>query len=77
MSSAKGFTKKATTPEKASKWSKIANAVLGKTGDDSQAIRIANASLKAKPQKSGGKIKPTTKPDKVKKPVKPKKGMAV
>lgn len=39
-------TKKADTKEKQSAWSKIANAVLRKTGDEASAVRIANAQIK-------------------------------
>ena len=44
-SKAKKHNKKAVG-KKAAKWSATANAVLEKTGDDAQAIRIANAAIK-------------------------------
>lgn len=39
-------TKAAKSPAAKKKWSTVANAVLKKTGDDGQAIRIANAAVK-------------------------------
>ena len=43
---------KGLSPTKAKKASKIANAVLEKTGNDAMAIRIANAKVKPKRRKS-------------------------
>ena len=43
---AKKHTKKADTPEKQKKWARIANNVLNTTGNEGQAIRIANAGMK-------------------------------
>jgi hypothetical protein len=37
-------TKKATG-KKASAWSSVANSVLGKTGDEGKAVRIANSAI--------------------------------
>lgn len=48
---AKDKTKKASTPAKKKKWSKVANAILKKTGDEGMAIRIANSKIKG-PQSS-------------------------
>lgn len=48
---AKSKTKKATTPAKKRQWSSTANAVLKKTGDDAQAIRVANAAVKKRKKK--------------------------
>lgn len=45
---AKAKTKKATTAKKKRKWSKVANKVLERTGDEGKAIRIANAAVKRK-----------------------------
>ena len=42
-------TKKATTPATRKQWSDTANSVLEKTGDEGQAIRIANAAVKNHP----------------------------
>lgn len=39
-------TKKADTPAEKRQWAKVANKVLKETGDDSKAVRIANASIK-------------------------------
>jgi hypothetical protein len=50
-------TKKASTPAKKNQWAAVANSVLGKTGDDAQAIRIANAAVK-KTKKQVGKGAP-------------------
>jgi len=45
-SSAKGFTKKATTAKKKRAWSKTANSVLKRGGSEGSAVRIANAAVK-------------------------------
>lgn len=45
-SDAKRFTKKASTKSQSQEWSKTANAVLDKTGDDSTAIKVANSQVK-------------------------------
>ena len=39
-------TKKANTPKKRRQWSKVANSVLRKTGDDALAKREANSVIK-------------------------------
>lgn len=39
-------TKKANTPAAKQAWSRIANAVLQKSGDEGKAVRIANAAVK-------------------------------
>ena len=46
MSDATRFTKKANTSAKKKQFAATANAVLSKTGDEGQAIRIANAAVK-------------------------------
>ena len=51
-SSAGKHTKKARTPAKKRQWAKTANSVLRKTGDEGRAVRIANAAVKRKPNKS-------------------------
>lgn len=48
-------TKAADTPAKKKQWSSTANAVLKKTGDDGQAVRIANAAVKNHPSKKRGR----------------------
>lgn len=45
---AKGKTRKASTPKKKRQWSKVANRVLDKTGDEGRAVRAANAAVKKK-----------------------------
>lgn len=42
---ARRHTKKATTPEKQGRWSRIANAILKQSGDEGKAIRIANSKM--------------------------------
>lgn len=42
-SDATSKTKKAASPKAKRQWSKVANGVLKKTGDDARAIREANA----------------------------------
>jgi len=39
-------TKKAKSPKSKRQWSKVANSVLSKTGDEGRAIREANAVVK-------------------------------
>jgi len=51
MSDASRHTGKATTQATKRQWSSVANAVLGKTGDEGKAIRIANAAVKKTPSK--------------------------
>lgn len=46
-SDAKHHTKKANTPARKKHWSKIANAVLRRTGNDAMAIRVANSKMEA------------------------------
>ncbi len=41
-------TKRANSPAKRKKWAAVANAVLKKSGNEGQAIRIANAMVKRK-----------------------------
>lgn len=43
---AKAKTHKATTKKSQHQWASTANAVLKKTGDEGQAVRIANAAVK-------------------------------
>ncbi len=50
-SNATSHTRKATTKATQKQWSTVANAVLGKTGDDGKAVRIANAAVKKHPSK--------------------------
>lgn len=45
---AKRHTKKANTPAKRRKWSKIANSALRKGSSEGSAIRQANAAVKGK-----------------------------
>ncbi len=51
MTEAERHTKKASTPATQKQWSATADAVLAKTGDDGQAIRIANAAVKKHPSR--------------------------
>ena len=46
MSDAPKFTKKAKSPKAKRTFSKTANAVLSKTGDEGKAVRIADAAVK-------------------------------
>lgn len=39
-------TQQATSPKKKRRWSKVADSVLGATGDEGRAIREANAVIK-------------------------------
>lgn len=50
-SDSQSHTRKASTPAKKEQWSAAANAVLKKTHDEGQAIRVANAAV-GKPKKS-------------------------
>lgn len=50
-----GHTKKASNPATKKQWSATANAVLAKTGNEGQAIRIANAAVKKNPSHWSGK----------------------
>ena len=43
---AKAKTKKASSPKAKRQWAKVANKVLGDTGDEGKAVRIANAAVK-------------------------------
>jgi hypothetical protein len=38
-------TKKANTPKKRRQWSKVANEVRDRTGDEGRAVRAANAAV--------------------------------
>ena len=49
--SAKKHSKKANTPKKKRQWSKVANAVLKKTGNEGLAVRIANGVIKKRKKK--------------------------
>jgi hypothetical protein len=54
-SDAKRFTKSANSPSSEDQWSKVANSVLSKTGDESQAIKAASGVVKKRkysPQKN-------------------------
>jgi hypothetical protein len=42
---ARRHTKKATSAVKQAKWASIANAVLGQSGDEGKAVRIANSKM--------------------------------
>lgn len=44
--SAKGHDKKAGGKKASRQWSKVANAVLAKTGDEGRAVRTANGVIK-------------------------------
>jgi hypothetical protein len=48
---AEEHTKKAKSPAAKKQWAATADAVLKKTGDDGQAIRIANAAVKKRGKK--------------------------
>jgi hypothetical protein len=50
-------TKKASTPAKKVAWAGAANSVLARTGDEGQAIRVANSVVK-KATKAVGKGSP-------------------
>jgi hypothetical protein len=55
LASAVKHTKKASTLAKKKQWAATANAVLGKSGDEGKAVRIANAAVgkhPAKPKKA-------------------------
>jgi hypothetical protein len=45
-SDAKSHNKAAKTPKEKRQWSDVANSVLDRTGDDGEAVRIANGVLK-------------------------------
>lgn len=45
-SDAQKKTKKANTPKEKKQWASVANKVLKSTGDESKAVKIANASVK-------------------------------
>jgi hypothetical protein len=49
---AKSKTKKADSPKKRRQWSKIADSVLARTGDEGLAIREANGVVKKRKGKS-------------------------
>lgn len=54
-SDAKRFTKNANTPSSEGQWSKVANSVLSKTGDEGTAVKIASGVVKKRkysPQKN-------------------------
>jgi hypothetical protein len=46
-------TKKANSPGKRKQWSTVANKVLGDSGDEGKAVRIANAAVKNHPSHKG------------------------
>lgn len=46
-------TKKANTPKEKEEWSKVANSVLKKTGNDAKAVRIANSVIAKNDRKKG------------------------
>lgn len=46
MSDALRHTGKAATPGAKKQWASTANAVLKRTGDEGQAVRVANAAVK-------------------------------
>jgi hypothetical protein len=48
---ATGHTKKAKSPAAKKQWSKTANSVLKRTGDEGVAVRIANAAVKNRSKK--------------------------
>lgn len=54
-SDAKRFTKGANSPSSQDQWSKVANSVLDKTGDEGTAIKVASGVVKKRkysPQKN-------------------------
>lgn len=42
--------RKANTPRKQETWSKVANSMLARTGDDASAIKIANSVIAKMPE---------------------------
>ena len=48
-------TKSADTPAKKKQWADTANSVRERTGDEGQAVRVANAAVKNHPSKKGSK----------------------
>lgn len=44
-------TKKANTPAKKAQWAATANSVLGKSGDEGKAVRVANAAVAKHPSR--------------------------
>jgi hypothetical protein len=48
-------TKKASSAVSQRQWSKIANSVLDKTGDEGRAVRTANGVVKKRSAKRGAK----------------------
>ena len=55
---ARRFQKKADTPKEARQWSKTANSVLERTGDEGRAVRSANAAVAKRPPKKGKYLLP-------------------
>lgn len=45
MQDASRHTKKASTPASKKQWRSVANKVLGESGDEGKAVRIANAAV--------------------------------
>ena len=43
---ARAKTKKASSPKAKRQWAKVANKVLGESGDEGKAVRIANAAVR-------------------------------
>ncbi len=54
-SSAKRFTKKATTAKKRRQFSHVANSILKRTGDEGRAIRGANAAVGRKKKRKSSR----------------------
>lgn len=48
---ARSKTKKASSPKAKRQWAKVANKVLGDSGDEGKAVRIANAAVKKRRRK--------------------------
>jgi hypothetical protein len=49
------FTKKAKSPKSRRQWSKVADSMLSRTGDEGAAIRAANSVVKKRSAKSSAK----------------------
>jgi len=61
MASAAGKTKKATTPAAKKQWATVANKVLAESGNDAEAIKIANAAVAARKGGASPKARRSTK----------------
>ena len=54
-------TRKAKSPKRKRQWSKVANSILQRTGDDARAIRGANAAVKKSARKRTNRKRVTVK----------------